>query len=139
VLSVSPYFEERRDAYIGHLQAVHETGELDPWVRFFADAVADSAADGVCRAERLVDLREQYRRRVPSHAGLHTVIDLAFESPVLTGRLVEQRLGVTRPTALRLLSVLADHGVLEELSVGHRSQRRWRASEVMMALTNPRP
>ena len=135
VLSMSPYFEERRDAYIGHLQSVHETGDLDLWLRFFASAVADSAADGVRRALLLVDLREDYRRQVPAQANLHSLIDLTFESPVLTGRLVEQRLGVTRPTALRLLSVLADHGVLNERSAGPRSQRRWDAPEIMSVVT----
>ena len=89
VLSVSPYFEERRDVYIGHLQSVQETGDLDPWLRFFATAVADSATDGVRRALLLVDLRERYRHRVPAQANLHSLIDFTFESPVLTGRLVE--------------------------------------------------
>jgi Fic family protein len=134
VLSLSPYFEDRRDIYIGHLQSVQETGELDPWIRFFASAVADSATDGVRRALLLVDLREGYRRRVPAQANLHSLIDLTFESPVLTGRLVEQRLGVTRPTALRLLSVLAEHGVLKERPTGPRSQRRWDAPDIMSVL-----
>jgi Fic family protein len=135
VLSVSPYFEGRRDIYIGHLQSVHETGDVDPWVRFFAAAVDDSATDGVRRALLLVDLREGYRRRVPAQANLHSLIDLTFESPVLTGRLVEQRLGVTRPTALRLLTVLAEHAVLRERSTGPRAQRRWDAPDIMSVLT----
>jgi Fic family protein len=135
VLSVSPYFEECRDIYIGHLQSVQKTGDLDPWMRFFATAVADSATDGMRRAVLLMDLRESYRRRVPAQANLHSLIDLTFESPVLTGRLVEQRLGVTRPTALRLLSVLAEHGVLDERPTGPRSQRRWDAPEIISVLT----
>jgi hypothetical protein len=101
----------------------------------FAAAVADSATDGVRRALLLVDLRDGYRRRVPAQANLHSLIDLIFENPVLTGRLVEQRLGVTRPTALRLLSVLAEQGVLNERSTGPRAQRRWDAPEIMSVLT----
>jgi hypothetical protein len=104
-------------------------------VSCFAAAVADSATDGVRRAQLLVDLREGYRRRVPSQANLHSLIDVAFESPALTGRLVEQRLGVTRPTALRLLTVLAEHGVLDERLLGPRSQRRWDAPGIMRVLT----
>ncbi len=125
----------RRDVYIGHLQSLQETGDLDPWLRVFASAVADSATDGVRRALVLVDLRERYRQRVPAQANLHSLIDFTFECPVLTGRLVEERLGVTRPTALRLLSVLADHGVLRERSIGPRAQRRWDAPDIMSVLT----
>jgi hypothetical protein len=66
---------------------------------------------------------------------LLSLIDLAFESPILTGRLVEQRLGVTRPTALRLLSVLAAHDVIEERSAGPRSQRRWQAAGILGLVT----
>lgn len=135
VLSLSPYFEERRDVYIGHLQSVQETGDLEPWIKFFAAAVAHSATDGVRRALLLVELRDGYRHRLPAQAILHTLIDLAFENPVLTGRLVEHRLGVTRPTALRLLTVLAQHGVLNERAAGPRAQRRCDAPDIMSVLT----
>jgi Mn-dependent DtxR family transcriptional regulator len=58
-------------------------------------------------------------------------VDLAFETPVLTSRFVEQRLGVTRPTALAMLRKLEELGILTEGRSGLRGQRRWRADQIM--------
>ena len=59
------------------------------------------------------------------------VVDIAFDVPVLTSRLVQQRLAVTRPTALSLLQQLGDLDILYEETPGARGQRRWIASEIM--------
>lgn len=91
---------------LGHLQAIHERGDLDPWIGFFCRAVADQAGDAVQRARRLVELREDYRQRVTQPNAL-ALIDVLFDTPVPTSRLVEQHLSVTRPTSLRLLQLLA--------------------------------
>ena len=53
VLYLSPYLERRRDQYVGHLQAVHERGEVDPWIAFLCAAVADQANEASRRAQKL--------------------------------------------------------------------------------------
>jgi Fic family protein len=136
VLYVSPYLERHRDTYIGHLQAIHEHGDADPWIAFFCQAVADQAGDAVERARRLVELRENYRRRVPTQANAQALVDVLFEAPVLTSRIVEQHLDVTRPTALRLLQQLASAGVIAARPSGPRGQQRWQADDIVDALTS---
>ena len=136
VLYVSPYLERRRDSYIGHLQAIHEHGDPDPWIGFFCQAVADQAGDAVRRARRLVELREDYRRRVPAQANAQALVDVLFATPVLTSRLVEQHLDVTRPTSLRLLQQFATAGVLAPRPAGPRGQHRWQADDIVHALTD---
>jgi Fic family protein len=136
VLYVSPYLERHRDTYIGHLQAIHEHGDPDAWIGFFCQAVADQAGDAVRRARRLVELREDYRRRVPAQANAQALVDVLFDTPVLTSRLVEQHLHVTRPTALRLLQQLATAGLVTGRPAGPRGQHRWQAEEIVGALTN---
>lgn len=54
LLSVSPWFERRREDYQDHLAAVSATGDWDPWIRFFAEGIQSSALD---TAERLLELR----------------------------------------------------------------------------------
>ena len=135
VLYVSPYLERHRDSYIAHLQAIHEHGEPDQWIGFFCEGVADQAADAVRRARRLVELREDYRRRV-TQSNAQALIDVLFDTPVLTSRVVEQHLGVTRPTSLRLLQHLADAKILSPRPAGPRGQHRWQADEILHALTD---
>lgn len=94
------------------------------------------ATDAVLRAERLTDLREDYRARVRSvtRGAANDLVDLAFEQPVLNARFVENRLSVSRPAALTALRQLADAGILTEMSGGPRGQLRWRAQQILEAL-----
>ena len=96
--------------------------------------VEQQANDALARAERLVDLREEYRQRVnaSTRSSATALVDIAFESPILTSRVAEQRLGVSRPTALDVLRRLAVLGILTEQAVGPRGQRRWVAEAILV-------
>jgi Fic family protein len=140
LLYISPYFEQRRDDYYAALQGVRERGDLDSWLTLFLDAVTTQASDAVRRAERLTDLRERYRSMVQAQTrgSANQLVELALEQPVLTARVVEQRLGITRPSALSALRVLDDVGILTEASDGPRGQLRWRATGVLDVLSSDR-
>ena len=140
LLYISPYFEERRTAYYDALQGVRERGDIDTWLSMFLDAVSTQAIDAVGRAEQLTDLRERYRIRVQdtTRGSANQLVDLAFEQPVLTSRIVEKRLTITRPSALAALRVLADLGILTEAADGPRGQLRWRAHEILEVLVAER-
>lgn len=132
LLYLSPYLESRRDEYFACLQGVRERGDFDTWLRFFLRGVEMQANDAVARVERLLDLREQYRAATAgSRSQLPHLVDVVFEMPILTTQVVERRLSVTRPTALRLLARLEERGILAELPAGQRRQRRWLAREVL--------
>ncbi|HUB35766.1 MAG TPA: helix-turn-helix domain-containing protein, partial [Solirubrobacteraceae bacterium] len=64
------------------------------------------------------------------------LVDLVCETPIVSSRTVQTRLGVTRPTALKLLRQLEEVGVLEEGGTGARGQRRYLAGELMVAVAD---
>lgn len=141
LLYLSAYLERERDQYYEALQTVREDGDIIPWIEMFLASVHSQAADAVERSQRIVALREQYRS---SAAVIHSsnallLVDLVCETPIVSARIVEDRLGVTRPTALKLLRQLESVGVLEESATGHRGQRRYRARELMDAVMEERP
>jgi len=74
----------------------------------FLETVSTQAIDAVGRAEPLTDLRERYRILVQdtTRGSANQLVDLAFEQPVLTARIVEKRLGITRPSSLAALRIL---------------------------------
>lgn len=137
LLYLSPYFEARRTDYYDALQAVRERGDFDHWLAMFLDGVTMQATDAVARAERLMDLRERYRTAVQAitRGAANQAVEVAFQQPVLTARLVERILSVSRPAALTALRQLTQAGVLVEASDGPRGQLRWRAHEVLAVLT----
>ncbi len=105
----------------------------------FLGAVEAQANDAVRRAEQLSDLRERYREavRAATRGAATQVVDLVFEMPILTARVVEQRLGISRPAALSDLRALGRAGLVAEERTGPRGQIRWRADGVLRALSEP--
>ncbi len=140
LLYLSAGIERQRDRYYASLAATRSDGDALPWIELFLEVVRSQSLDAVIRAERIVELRERYRATV---AGLRSVnalalVDLVCENPIVTTRLVESRLEVARPTALRLLRALARTGVLDEVAQGPRHQRRFVARELMNVVTAER-
>jgi Fic family protein len=133
LLYLSAGIERDRDRYYAALRATRAEGDALPWIALFLEAVRSQSLDAVGRAERIVALRERYRAAATALRSVNAlqVVDLMCENPIVTTRMVEARLGVTRPTAIRLLRQLAGTGLLEEATQGARGQRRYVARELL--------
>lgn len=141
LLYLSAYLERARTRYYEALQTVREAGDPVPWIELFLEAVRTQAEDAVARAEQIVELRERYRAAavaIPSSKAM-ALVDLICETPAVSARGVEERLGVTRPTALKLLRQLEAVGVLREGASGARGQRRYVAPELIAVVTRDAP
>lgn len=136
LLYLSAYLDENRDAYYASLQAIREKGDAIPWVNLCLKSIQTQSTDAVQRAERIVALRERYREAASAlgTANAFDLVDLICENPVVTTRSIENRLGVSRPTALRLLRRMEEQGVLTEAEEGARGQRRYVARGLMEAV-----
>lgn len=137
LLYLSAGIERERDRYYAALGATRTDGDAAPWIELFFEAVRSQSLDAVARAERIVELRERYRAvaaEIGSVNAMHAV-DAICENPIVTTRVIESRLEVARPTALRLLRQLEQAGVLEEAQQGARGQRRYVARELMDVVT----
>ena len=133
LLYLSDYLEADRRRYYASLAAIQQRGDPVPWVELFLAAVRTQAGDALTRATTILALRDRYLEEV---VGMGTAkgidaVDLICYSPVVTARLMEQRLGVSRPTALRLLRRLEERGVLREDPRGTRGRRQYVAEEMM--------
>jgi Fic family protein len=138
LLYLSAYLERDRTRYYEALQAVRQSGDVVPWIELFLSAVHTQAADAVVRSQRIVELRERYRAAASAITSNKAIalVDLICETPIISSHAVEASLGVTRPTALKLLRQLEDVGVLEQGNAGPRGQRRYLARELMAAVTD---
>lgn len=133
LLYLSTYLEGRRQDYYAGLQAIRESGDPLPWIELFLTAVETQAGDAVLRAQRILELRDRYREVATTQGTPNALalVDLLCENPIVTTRSVEAALGVSRPTALRLLKRMEGEGVLEEVGIGARRQRRYVAQGLM--------
>jgi Fic family protein len=135
LLYLSSFLEANRREYYERLQAVRERGELEEWIRFFLRAVEVQAKDAVERAERLIDLREQYRTQLTgTRSRAPEVVELLFENPILTAPFTAHRLGITHQGALKLLRQLTTRGIVREAARSTGPRKRWIADGVIRAL-----
>ena len=141
LLYLSAYLERNRQAYYDALATIQETGDAIPWIELFLMAVKTQAEDAFNRSERIIELREHYRQTAASigTANAAALVDLICETPIVTTRSIERSLGISRPTALRLLRRMEAEGVLSEARPGARGQRRYIAGEMLDAVANDEP
>lgn len=137
LLYLSSHLDRHRDDYYAGLQAIREAGDPVPWLELFLTAIQVEADDALRRGQRIVELRDRYLGAASSLSSPNALalVDLLCENPVVTARSVEASVGVSRPTALRLLRRMEALGVLREWGVGQRGQRRYVAFELMEAVS----
>lgn len=114
---LSPYLETRRERYADLLSQTTVTGDFDPWVRFFAQAVEAEAAAARVRIDSLLSYKTMVRDRLRGLGLKGTIIEIAetlIERPVLTPAAVAKNHGVSYQTANRAIGRLVDEGILEE-------------------------
>ena len=137
LLYLSAYLEANRDDYFAALRAIQESGDPTPWIELFLRSVQTQAGDAVQRSQRIIELRDRYHEAAAAVGTQNALalVDLICENPLLTTRSIEDRLGVSRPTALRLLRRMEEQGVLSEADTGERGQKRYVAQAMMDAVT----
>lgn len=138
LLSVSPWFEARRDAYQDALANLSKTGNWDEWVLFFCSGIEASAIDTAARVDRLLGIHTRYvdilqQRKVTGVA--RDITDMLIGNPVVTVSSLTGVTGKTPPAVNAALLKLVDAGILSG-PVGTYN-RRFLALDVMRALTAP--
>jgi Fic family protein len=136
LLSVSPWFEARPDAYKDHLAEVSASGNWDGWVQFFAAGVSASAIDTAQRVNRLLAVQSRYAR-ILLESNLRGVIrdiaDALVGDPVITVSMMASRFEKTSPAIASAIQKLIDLGIL--LGPFGTYGRQYMAQDVWRAIT----
>ncbi len=137
-ITVSPWFESRRQRYYDALLGVSTEGDWSTWVTFFSQGLAASAATARQRMLALTDVQAHLKHLLQTTslrtANARRLIDFAVARPTFSVRQVADELGIQRPGAKRLIDAMVELGLLAEY--GHRSYgRRFHSPAVLHALT----
>jgi Fic family protein len=135
LLSVSPWFEARRNQYQDALAQVSMTGNWNAWVTFFAQGLEASAIDTARRLEALLAVQEKYHeilREVKARGIVRDIVDHLIGSPFVNVRTLADLTGATYQAASTAANKLVELGILEETF--NQSVRVFRANEVLAAI-----
>jgi Fic family protein len=129
LLYLSRYFNQNREAYYEHLQAVRDSGHWERWLKFFLRGVQEVAEEATATAQTIVSMREEQRRLVGSHfgRGAHKALLLLeglYFRPHLSVAAASSITGLTFPNANALVAQFVELGLLVEVT-GRRRDRRF--------------
>lgn len=114
----SGYFEARPDEYRKALRKVDTTGEYEDWLRFFLKAISEQATETLELIGKIKKLNETLTEKYIDSKSPYMLrlIDVLFESPIITQPLIMKRLDMpSRMTASRLVKQLVKDKVLIEI------------------------
>ncbi|QJU55774.1 Fic/DOC family N-terminal domain-containing protein [Herbiconiux sp. KACC 21604] len=135
LLSVSPWFEARRDKYQDALAEVSVTGDWNPWVTFFAEGLEASAVDTATRLESLLAVQEHFHdvlRGAKARGIVRDIVDHLIGLPFVNIRNLADLTGATYQAASTAAGKLVDLGILEEMTT--QGVRAFRAPLVLAAI-----
>jgi Fic family protein len=133
VLNLSPWLEGRRRQYQDHLLAVSVTGDFEPWIQFFSEAVRAQAIRAVEKIDALHDWRDETltQLRQADLRGVTTrIVEDLIGYPLITATLAAERFRVSYQAANTAIGRLVQLGVLEERT-GRRYGRVFAARRVL--------
>lgn len=132
LLYLSAYLEANRTEYYEVLMSGRLSGDLTPWLLHFLTGVETQARDAAQRADRLVALQADYRRRLgrSRSAVAHAIVDDLLSTVYITIPLVAKRTGVTYPAAKAAVDDLVSVGILRDAGIDDRP-RAFYAREVL--------
>jgi len=141
VLYISHYFKKHRQEYYDRLQAIRDCGEWEAWLKFFLRGVAEVSDEATETARKIVALRELHRQIIVDNFGRAaanglTILEGAFERPIMSVNDMATRVKVSFPAANALAKRFVDCKILIEVT----GQQRYRvfSYDPYVSLFSPR-
>jgi Fic family protein len=139
VVNLSPWLKERENDYQGNLFEVSATGDFNPWVTFFCEALICHGGEAVDRVRELLALRQQLlddvRKGRVRGVGVLLAGDL-IGYPMVTARTVKELYDVSPQAANTAVARLAGLGILRQRTAG-RYARIFSCDAVLSILDKP--
>ncbi len=126
VLYMSTFFEKNRDSYYESLTTVRSSNDLEQWIIFFLNGIAETAQHGLETFKAIIALREEYEAKILTLGSraknAHKLLHLMYAKPIANVRSVGNRLDMDFSSANRLLKSLTELDILKEIT-GHSRNR----------------
>jgi Fic family protein len=126
LLYLSLFFKRHRDEYYRLLNLIRTEGDWEAWMAYFLEGVAVIAEEAADVARDLSELVSKGRNCLLTRANSTVMALRIFEllpvKPILTVANVVEQLETTKPTAMKAINLLADAGILSEITGRKRGQ-----------------
>ncbi len=119
-LYLSDFFERHRSSYYDALTRVRTANDIEHWLKFFLRGLAETAQNGKKTFEKILTLREHCEEKILSMGKRakngQRLLKLLYGKPVLSAKLVGQKLELEHPTVNTLFKEFQKAGILSEVT-----------------------
>ncbi|MDP1808185.1 MAG: Fic family protein [Actinomycetota bacterium] len=125
-LYLSDFFERNKGAYYDSLSVVRESNNIEQWIKFFLAGIAETSHNGKETFEKIISLRQECEKKTFSLSkpknGLK-LLELLYSYPIVSISQAAEYLGLTFPTAKKLIMDFETAGILKETTGSERNRR----------------
>jgi Fic family protein len=132
-VTVSPWLFRHRQQYQDELLRVSCTGDWNPWVRFFCEAIVSQCEALIAGATKLVGWLDDARAKINERrwaGAIYDVLTSLTQAPLTSIAAIAERQSMTATAASNIVGHLVEIGVLKEMT-GRSYGRVFGATEVM--------
>lgn len=126
VLYLSDYLERNREEYYERLTRVREQDALEDWLLFFLDGITETAKKSVETFDQILSFQKNWEQAIQGwkkHSTNGTALFRhLFQHPAVNAQGVAEALGVSAPTAYKLVEHFVGHGLLREITGAKRGK-----------------
>lgn len=132
ILHLSGYLNLNRDRYIDLMYGVSTEDSLDDWLAFVSEGLMEQSKSTARTVGSLISYRDRLRDAAGDVNESRTM-EMLFRNPYICSKDVVEGLGVSLPTANKVLGKLESDGVIREVT-GRRRNRLYLADGAMELL-----
>ncbi|WP_445155518.1 Fic family protein [Arthrobacter sp. Hor0625] len=137
ILNMASWLEPRREEYIDHLLKMSQTGDFDPWIRFFMKGVAEQSLATTKAIRALLQLKESMQQQLRDVKDKSIATSLAADligNPIFDVSSIARRYDVSPQAANNAVHKLLKLGLVEQ--VGQRTYGRLFVCNKAMRIMN---
>lgn len=125
-LYISYFLKKNRVEYYDRMTEVRSKGNYEQWVKFFLQAIAESAKDAIAAIDELTALHDKNVDLVSGMGRASKNAMLVFRyleaNPIIEIGKTAEALGITFGTASNVVERLSSAGILEQTTTGRRNR-----------------
>ncbi len=125
-LYLSDFFERNKGSYYDSLTVARESNNIEQWIKFFLTGVAETAQKGKETFEKIIALRQECEKKTLSLSNPRNgqeLLELLYGYPIVNITQVADYLGLSFPTAKKLILDFEADGILKEITGLERNRR----------------
>jgi Fic family protein len=125
-LYLSDFIERNKSLYYESLTFVREQNDLTSWIKFFLEAVIETASSGVETFQNILALKQEMDALIlefgkKSHNAAK-ILELLYQKPIVSISDILDNIDISKPTANSLVKEFEEKGILIEITGYQRNK-----------------